>query len=141
MILSFLITAALLLIVLIGKLTLAQKFKNKVLIVRQNTLNESFKIQSVSQITALPKPVQRYFKYVLKQEMPYQNLIKLKHKGMFRANLMKGFTRISGVEYFSASTPQFIWKGTTMLFTAIDSFISDIGNLKVLLFNVFYCCR
>jgi hypothetical protein len=69
--------------------------------------------------------------------MPYISSVRLKHSGVFKTNLKSGFANITGEQYFSVQKPQFVWKGTTLLFTARDSFIADKGNLKVSLFNIF----
>lgn len=137
MILLLMIIGVLLLVVLLGKITMFLKFKNQVKILYSNALNISDKTYTISQLNGLPEPVQRYFKYVLKDGMSYISLVRLKHNGLFKTNLKKAFINIKGEQYFSAQKPQFIWKGTTLFFTARDSFIADNGNLKVSLFNIF----
>lgn len=137
MIFLVIIIGVLLLAILLGEIAIHLKFKNQVKVLYQNALNVSDKTYKISQLEALPKPVQRYFNYVIKDGMPYISLVRLKHKGMFKTNLKKEFISITGEQYFSAQRPQFIWKGTTLLFTARDSFIAGKGNLKVSLFNIF----
>ncbi|SHL35994.1 DUF6544 family protein [Flavobacterium chilense] len=135
--LLIIIGVSLLLGILLGKITMSLKFKKQVSLLYANTLNVSNNTYSISQLNGLPKPVQRYFKYVLKDGMPYISSVRLKHKGLFKTNLKSGFINIKGEQYFSVQKPQFTWKGTTLFFTARDSFIADKGNLKVSLFNIF----
>ncbi|WP_394776150.1 DUF6544 family protein [Flavobacterium sp.] len=137
MIFLVIIIGILLLAILLGEIAMHLKFKNQVKVLYKNALNISDKTYSISQLNGLPKPVQRYFNYVIRDGMPYISLVRLKHNGLFKTNLKKEFISIKGKQYFSAQRPQFIWKGTTMLFTARDSFIAGKGNLKVSLFNIF----
>jgi hypothetical protein len=137
MILLIIIIGIVLLVILLGKITMSLKFKNQVKVLYANALNISDKNYTTSQLNGLPEPVQRYFRYVLKEGTPYISSVRLKHKGGFKTNLKNGFINIKGEQYFSVQKPQFIWKGTTLIFTARDSFIADKGNLKVSLFNIF----
>lgn len=137
MILLLIIIGVLLLVILLGKITMFLKFKKQVNTLYANALNVSDKRYTTSQLDGLPEPVQRYFKYALNDGMPYISLVRLKHNGLFKTNLKKAFITITGKQYFSVQKPQFIWKGTTLFFTARDSFIADRGNLKVSLFNIF----
>jgi len=84
-------------------------------------------------ISDLPDPVQRYFRYVLSEGQPYINYVRLKHVGQFKAGFDKKWNSIKGEEYFTTSKPGFIWIGSLKYLTAIDSFISGRGNLKILL--------
>jgi hypothetical protein len=137
MILSLIIIGVVFLAILLGKILMFLKFKNQIKVLYQNALNVSDKIYTINQLKGLPEPVQRYFNYVLKDGTPYISLVRLKHKGVFKTNPKKEFLTITGEQYFSVQRPQFIWKGTTLIFTARDSFIAGKGNLKVSLFNVF----
>ena len=137
MILLLIIIGVLLLVILLGKITMYLKFKNQVKLLYSNALNVCDKIYISSQLDGLPIPVQRYFKHVLKDGMPYISSVRLRHKGLFKTNFKSGFINITGEQYFSIQRPQYIWKGTTLFFTARDSFIADNGNLKVSLFNIF----
>ena len=124
-------------VLLFGRMRLHFKFKKQVAALYGNAGNVSDKIYHSSQLNGLPEPVQRYFRYALRDEQPYISSIRLEHIGSFKADLKKGFISISGEQYFSVQPPQFIWKGSTAMFTARDSYIADFGNLKVSLFNLF----
>lgn len=134
---TLIIIGIILLILLIGKINLELKFHKQVNLLFVNSENISNKIYSIKQLDTLPEPVQRYFNYVLKDGQPYISTVKLTHNGFFKTDLKKDFIKISDVQYFSASKPQFIWKGTTTMFTARDLFIDDNGGLMVTLLNVF----
>jgi hypothetical protein len=130
------IIGIILLILLIGKINFTIKFKNQVDHLFANA-EKSNKIYSIKQLEGLPEPVQRYFKYVLKDEQQYINSVRLTHNGLFKTDLKKDFIKITGEQYFSAQKPQFIWKGETSLFTARDFFIDEKGGLIATLFNVY----
>jgi len=131
------IIGIILLILLLGKTSMHFKFKKQVSELFENAETLSDRIYNSSQLTGLPYPVQQYFKYALKDGQHYISSVQLEHKGLFKTNLKKEYITITGEQYFSVQPPQFIWKGTTLMFTAIDSYIADIGNLKVSIMNIF----
>ena len=133
---TLVIIGIILLIFVVGKINLSIKFRNQVSHLFANTDNSN-KIYAVTQIQGLPKPVQQYFKYVLKDGQPYINSVRLRHNGLFKTDLKKDFIKIDGEQYFSANKPQFIWKGETSMFTARDFFIDDKGGLLVTLLSVY----
>ncbi len=92
---------------------------------------------SYAQLEGLPEPVQRYFKYALKEGQPYVRYVRLKHKGQFKTQPDKSWVPIEGEQYFTASPPGFIWKGRTTFFTAHDRFVNGEGNLTVRLLHLF----
>ncbi len=89
------------------------------------------------QLEALPEPVQRYFKHVLKDGQPYISYVRLQHDGYFKTSPKKDWIKIKGEQYFTAEKPGFIWKGKTSMFTARDMYIADKGRLVVTLLSLF----
>jgi hypothetical protein len=136
-IISLIIIVTLLFVLLLGKIILRFNFKKQVEILYENIQNISGQHYDSSLLNDFPEPVQRYFRSVLKDGQPYISSVRLEHKGLFKTDLKKGFIKITGEQYFSVVQPQFIWKGTTMMFTAIDSYIAKKGSLKVFLLNIF----
>lgn len=131
------IIGILMLILLIGKINIKLKFKKQVNELFANSESMPNKTYSLKQLNGLPEPVQRYFKYVLKDGQPYISDVRLTHNGFFKTDLKRDFIKISGEQYFSTQKPQFIWKGTTSMFTARDFFIADKGGLIATLLNVY----
>lgn len=86
-------------------------------------------IFNLRQLDGLPEPVRRYFKHVLKNGQAYINQVSLTHNGQFKMGLDKAWLDIEGEQYFTTAKPGFIWKGTTRMFTAFDSYINDTGRL------------
>lgn len=136
-IITLIIIGTLLLVLLLGNITMRLKFKKQIKVLYENTENISAQTYSVSLLNDLPEPVQRYFKLVLKDGQPYISSARLEHTGVFKTDLKKDYIKIKGEQYFSVVKPQFIWKGTTLIFTAIDRYVTDQGSLKVFLLNLF----
>ena len=61
--------------------------------------NISSKVYTSNQIKDLPMPIQRYFKYALKENQPYVSYTRLQHGGEFKAS--KNWVSIEGDEYFT----------------------------------------
>jgi hypothetical protein len=132
-----LILATLLLILLIGKIYLGIKFRQQVQQLLFNTTGVSQKTFSHSQLVDLPQPVQRYFTYALQEGQPYIKNVILKHNGQFKTGQSTSWMTIKGLQYFTTETPGFIWKGSTLWFTARDMFMADKGRLIVTLLGLF----
>jgi len=96
--------------------------------------NISGKVYTSNQIKDLPMPVQRYFKYALKENQPYVSYARLQHGGEFKAS--KNWVSIEGEEYFTMQKPGFVWLGKVPFFSAKDVYIDGTGNLKVKLLSL-----
>lgn len=116
---------------ILGKTILAFRFKNEVselFAYAKDISNQTYRPQDVD---SLPEPVQRYFRHVLKEGQPYISYVRMTHDGQFKSGLDKDWVNIRGEQYATTSTPGFIWKGTTSLFTARDMYMADKGRLVV----------
>ena len=134
---TLIIIGFILLVLLIGRINLELKFKQQVKTLFLSADKNFNKIYSEKQLEGLPIPVQRYFKYVLKDGQLYINSVRLTHNGFFKTDLKKDFIKITGEQYFSARKPQFIWKGVTTMFTARDFYIDDKGGLIATLLDLY----
>ncbi len=97
---------------------------------------------SVNQITNLPEPVQRYFKYSLQENQNYISFIKLRHEGTFRQSPGQGWIPIVGQEYFTTENPGFVWIGKMKPYPLLwidgkDEFIDGKGNFQIKLLSLF----
>lgn len=84
--------------------------------------------------THLPEPVAHYLSTAMPNDLPVIKTVRLRHEGFFKTSLENKWEKIKGEQYFSGNG--FVWKGTTRLFAAIDSYVSGQGNLSVWLFSV-----
>lgn len=89
-----------------------------------------------AQLAGLPPPVQLYFKQALKEGRTYISFARIIHDGQFKTGADKDWVNITGEQYATTERPGFIWKGTTTLFTARDSYILNQGRLEVTLFGL-----
>ncbi len=124
-------------VLFIGKINLSIQFKKEVAELFSQSGNISDKTFSCEQISGLPKPVQRYFKHVLKEGQPCISYVRLTHDGQFKPDQKKDWVDIEGEQYFTTEKPGFIWKGKTSLFTARDMYISGKGRIIVSLLSLF----
>lgn len=111
--------------------------KKELKIMMDNMQDLSKKQYNSNQIKDLPGPVQKYFKYALKEGQPYISSVHLEHDGQFKTDLDKDWIDIKGEQYFTSFTPSFLWKGKTSLFSVKDMFISGKGKINVKLLNLF----
>ncbi|MDB5013248.1 MAG: hypothetical protein JWQ25_1450 [Daejeonella sp.] len=131
------IAAIILIAPIIGNIILSARVKRAARNLYRSQKNTPIKIFHYSQLEGLPEPVQRYFRHVLSDGQPYIQFVKITHSGRFKADLKKDWMNIKGVEYFTTQKPGFIWKGKTAMFTAVDQYIADKGQLQVSLFSLF----
>lgn len=136
MIVILIIVGLLIITVITGKVKTSVQFTEEVKHLFSQSNRISDKKFSYSQLQALPEPVQRYFKHVMKEGQPYISYVRLKHNGQFKADPKKGWANIAGEQYFTTEKPGFIWQGSTAMFTARDMYISDKGKLIVSLFGL-----
>lgn len=128
---------AILLILVIGKISMSIRFGKEVKTLFAQSKPISGKQFQAAQLTTLPGPVQRYFNHVLKEGQPYISYARIKHDGQFKTGADKDWINIKGEQYATTEKPGFIWKGTTAMFTARDMYIADKGRLVVSLFSVY----
>ncbi len=137
MIITFITVGLLLLILIIGKINLSNKFGREVKELFAQSKNISDQTFYKNQLANLPEPVQRYFNHILKDGQPYISYSRIKHDGQFKTGIDKGWINITGEQYATTEKPGFIWKGTTSMFVARDMYIADKGRLIISLFSVY----
>lgn len=124
-------------ILISGKIFLINQFRNEVKELFAQSKFISNKTFDYKMLPGLPEPVQRYFKYAIKNGQPYISYVRLTHNGQFKTDPNKDFVSIKGEQYFTIENPGFIWKGSTAMFTARDMYISGKGRLVVSLLSVY----
>lgn len=137
MLITLTIIGLLMMTYIIGRVNLANQFDYQVKTLFAESKNISTKTFHYTQLDGLPEPVQRYFKYVLKDGQPYISYVRMTHDGQFKTGLDKGWIDIEGEQYATTQKPAFIWKGTTSMFVARDMYISDKGRLIVSLLSLY----
>jgi len=94
------------------------------------------RVVSFAGLDALPAPVARYFRFALTEGHPYVDRVELTHRGRFKTGPDKDWVSISGRQWFTTSTPGFVWEGRTSLFRAVDAYVADEGRLRVYLLGI-----
>ena len=136
MIITLSVIGLLIIILITGKINSTNQFSKEVKKLFSLSENIPCKTLSYRQLAGLPEPVQRYFKYVLKEGQPYISYASITHGGQFKTGLEKDWINIKGEQYATTEKPGFIWKGTTTMFTARDMYIADKGRLVVSLLSL-----
>jgi hypothetical protein len=118
-----------------------QQVEKEVKTLYANSKDISVTRYSVNQITNLPEPVQRYFKYSLQESQKYISYVKLKHEGTFRQSQGQGWIPIVGEEYFTSENPGFVWIGKMKPYPLLwidgkDEFINGRGNFQIKLLSL-----
>ena len=91
---------------------------------------------SFNDIEGLPEPVQRYFKYALKDGQEHIKFVRLKQVGEFRMKENQSWMPIKAEQYFTTEDPAFIWrvKFTMAPFIWIDGrdmYYQGKGNMLI----------
>ncbi|MEJ7559307.1 MAG: DUF6544 family protein [Pedobacter sp.] len=131
------VAGTILIVFIIGKINLSIRFRKSVKLLFALAKPIQGKKYSYAQLDGLPSPVQRYFKYVLKEQQPYISFVSLLHERKFKTGKGRGWVDIKGEQYFSIEKPGFIWKGSTALFVARDLYIAGKGRLIVSLLSLY----
>lgn len=100
----------------------------------------SDKSYNSGQLAGLPEPVQRYFRYCLKDGQKYISYARLEHSGSFRPNPSLGWTPVSAEEYFSIEKPGYVWYAELKPFkylwiAARDAYFQGRGNALAKLYS------
>jgi len=101
------------------------------------TTDLSSRTYSESRIKGLPGPVQRYFRYALKEGQPDTTSVYLRHDGQIKTALHREWTNIEGEGFYSTEEPGFIWRARTALLTIREMYISGGDKTQVRLLGLF----
>ena len=121
-------------VLIIGSRILKSELEKEIKNLFLSSENISDKVYSLEQTKDLPDPVQRYFKYSLRENHNYISNARLKHGGKFNPG-QKWFP-IQGEEYFTIRNPGFVWFGKIPFFSARDMYYDGKGYMKVKLLSV-----
>lgn len=136
---SFFILVVLLFVfsVIITDVIFRIRFKKEVKLLFSTVKMGQNKVFTYDQIRNLPEPVQRYFRYALKENQPDIACVRLKHDGTFRPDPKKGWMKIRGEQYFNVHDPGFIWKAGISIMTARDMYLNNKGRLVITLLSLY----
>jgi hypothetical protein len=89
-----------------------------------------------SEIDSLPVPVQKYFRFALKDGIDKPRFVRIKQSGKFKTNIGAEFKDLSAVQYSLTSEPGFIWSGDinfadVIWVKGIDTYFEKTGSLLI----------
>jgi len=128
------IVFVLIIIILVGRWMTRSESEKNIRNLFSSSTNISDKVYSSEQTRDLPDPVQRYFKYSLRENQHYISNARLKHGGKFNPG-QKWFS-IQGEEYFTIKNPGFVWFGKVPFLSARDMYYDGKGYMKVKLLSI-----
>lgn len=84
----------------------------------------------------LPEPVQRYLRFAISEAALPLRTARLKHGGTFRTSPAQSWMPIQGEQYFSTTTPGFVWSAAVKAMPLIwiaarDCLLAGRGNMLV----------
>ena len=97
------------LFVTISKILFDKKVIKEVGMLTEEGSKVQSKIFSFNDLEGLPEPVQRYFKYALKDGQEHIKFVRLKQVGEFRMKENQPWMPIKAEQYFTTEDPAFIW--------------------------------
>jgi len=93
-----------------SKILFDKKITKEIDILTEEGSKVQSKIFSFNDLEGLPEPVQRYFKYVLKDGQEHIKFVRLKQVGEFRMKENQSWMPIKAEQYFTTEDPAFIWR-------------------------------
>jgi hypothetical protein len=98
------------LLITISKILFDKKITKDINILTEEGSKAQSKIFSFNDLEGLPEPVQRYFKYALKDGQEHIKFVRLKQVGKFRMKENQSWMPIKAEQYFTTEDPSFIWR-------------------------------
>ena len=91
---------------------------------------------SFNDLEGLPEPVQRYFKYALRDGQEHIKFVRLKQVGEFRMKENQPWMPIKAEQYFTTEVPAFLWRVKLMMAPFIwiegrDMYYQGKGNMLI----------
>lgn len=98
------------LFITISKVLFDKKVIKEVGMLTEEGSKAQSKTFNFNDLEGLPEPVQRYFKYALKDGQEHIKFIRLKQVGEFRMKENQGWMPFKAEQYFTTEDPAFIWR-------------------------------
>ncbi len=91
---------------------------------------------SYGEITALPNPIRKYFKTVIKNEMLKPKFVTIQQSAQFKTDVKSEWKPLKAMQYFTTEKINFLWDakftGSELFWVhAIDSYINGKGNMLI----------
>ena len=124
------------LFITISKILFDKKVIKEVGMLTEEGSKAQSKIFSFDELEGLPEPVQRYFKYVLKDGQEHIKFVRLKQVGEFRMKENQPWMPIKAEQYFTTEDPAFIWRAKLSILPFVwvearDMYYQGKGNMLI----------
>ena len=128
------------LFITISKIIFDKKVTKEIDLLIKDGSKAQSKTFSFNDLEGLPEPVQRYFKYALRNGQEHIKFVRLKQVGEFRMKENQPWMPIKAEQYFTTEDPAFIWrvKFTIAPFIWIegrDMYYQGRGNMLIKLLS------
>jgi len=129
------------LFITISKILFDKKVTKEIDILTEEGSKAPSKTFSLNDLEGLPEPVQRYFKYALKDGQEHIKFVRLKQIGEFRMKENQGWMPIKAEQYFTTENPAFIWQVKLTMASFIwiegrDMYYKCKGNMLIKLLSI-----
>jgi hypothetical protein len=126
--------------VVLGNMTFKRQIRREIEALFSSSMDISKRF-TYDQLSGLPEPVQRYFRFSLEDGQDYISYARLKHGGTFRQSEGQGWMPIRGEEYFTAHKLGFVWFAKVSPFplfsiTARDQYFEGKGSMLIKLLSL-----
>jgi len=130
------VVVIIILFITISKILFDKKIIKEVGMLTEEGSKVQSKTFSFNDLEGLPEPVQKYFKYALKDGQEHIRFVRLKQVGEFRMKENQPWMPIKAEQYFTTEDPAFIWrvKLTMAHFIGIegrDMYYQGKGNMLI----------
>lgn len=88
-----------------------EKIQRDVFYMKERSNSVTARRFTYDQLKELPEPVQKYFKYVLKNGQEYIRMAVLKQVGEFRVSASDHWVPLDAEQYYAAESPSYVWHG------------------------------
>ena len=129
-----------LLFITISKILFDKKVTKEIDILTKEGVKAQSKTFNFNDLEGLPEPVQRYFKYALRDGQEHIKFVRLKQIGEFRMKGNQPWMPIKAEQYFTTEDPGFIWRVKLAMAPFIwiegrDMYFQGRGNMLIKLLS------
>lgn len=109
--LIFYALAVIILAPLAGRYFFRKRLTRDITTVLSTTMSTVGPKQLAARLGSLPEPARRYLGFAIREGAPPTRTVRMEHGGTFRTKPDQDWMAISGLQYFTAATPGFVWSG------------------------------
>jgi hypothetical protein len=109
----------------LGPMKWAQDIETSVRALSATSVVSPGQVVSFEGIEDVPPPVQRYFRYALREGAPLVRAARIRHEGQFQMRPNGGWKPFTSTQHFSSQPPGFVWDARIRMFPLTPVFVRD----------------